>query len=130
MRLIADLKDLLLPRLCPVCGKLLMESEDVLCAFCAIGLPRYSVSNCEDNTLLRMLWNRSDIRRATPFLSYNHNSPYHNLIIDFKFHGKRELAVKLGRWAALEATRHGFFEGVDALVPRAAALVATPGTRL
>ena len=45
MRLIADLKDLLLPRLCPVCGKLLMESEDVLCAFCAIGLPRYSVSN-------------------------------------------------------------------------------------
>ena len=117
MRLIADLKDLLLPRLCPVCGKLLMESEDVLCAFCAIGLPRYSISNCEDNTLLRMLWNRSDIRRATTFLSYNHNSPYHNLIIDFKFHGKRELAVKLGRWAALEATRHGFFEGIDALVP-------------
>ena len=45
MNLIRDLKELLLPRLCPVCGKLLMQSEDTLCAYCAIGLPRYRVTN-------------------------------------------------------------------------------------
>ena len=38
-----------------MCGKLLMEDEDVACAFCAIGLPRYRVVRLEDNLLL-MLW--------------------------------------------------------------------------
>ena len=86
MNLIRDLKELLLPRLCPVCGKLLMQSEDTLCAYCAIGLPRYRMTNIFDNLMLRMLWDRADIKKATTYLSYNHFSPYHKLIIDIKFH--------------------------------------------
>lgn len=124
MNIISDLKELLLPRLCPVCGKLLMKSEDVMCAFCAIGLPRYRIGSDNnydkalyDNALLRSVWDKADVRRATTFLSYNHFSPYHNLIIEFKYHGKSDLAFKLGQWAAMEAKRQGFWEGVDALVP-------------
>lgn len=117
MSLLTDLKELLLPRLCPVCGKLLMASEDVLCAFCAIGLPRYRILDINDNPLLRIIWDKADVRRATTFLSYNHYSPYHKLIIDIKFHGKSDLAIRLGRWAALEAARQGFWDGADALVP-------------
>lgn len=117
MNLLSDLKELLLPRLCPVCGGLLMESEDVLCAFCAIQLPRYRVTNIEDNPLLRMIWDKAHVRKGTTFLTYNHFSPYHNLVIEFKFHGKSNLAVILGRWAALEAGRQGFWKDVDALVP-------------
>ena len=117
MSILSDLKELLLPRLCPVCGKLLMESEDVMCAFCAIGLPRHRITNIKDNLLLRMVWNKADVKRATTLLAYNHYSPYHNLIINFKFHGMSDLAVKLGRWAAMEAQRLDFWEGVDALVP-------------
>lgn len=117
MSLIRDLKELLLPRTCPVCGKLLMAGEDVLCAFCAIGLPRYRILNIDDNLLLRMVWDRADVRRATTFLTYIHHSPYHNLIINFKFHGMSDLAFKLGQWAAMEAEKQGFWEGIDALVP-------------
>ena len=114
---IADLKELLLPRLCPVCGKLLMESEDVLCAFCAIQLPRYRIQSIEDNLMLRTLWDKVNVKKAMTFLAYNKNSPYHNLITEFKFHGKSDLAIKLGEWAALEAKKFDFWEGVDALVP-------------
>ncbi len=117
MGILSDLKELLLPRLCPVCGKLLMPSEEVMCAFCAIGLPRYRILDIKDNLLLRMLWNKVDIKKGTTLLAYNHYSPYHNLIIDLKFHGMSDLAVKLGRWAAMEAQRQDFWEGVDALVP-------------
>ena len=117
MNLIRDLKELLLPRLCPVCGKLLMQSEDVMCAYCAIGLPRYRVTNIFDNLMLRMLWDRADIKKATTYLSYNHFSPYHKLIIDIKFHGKSDMAIRLGQWAATGAAGQGFWEGIDALVP-------------
>ena len=117
MGLLSDVKELLLPRTCPVCGKLLMKSEDVMCAFCAIGLPRYHILHAEGNLLLRMLWDRADVRRATTFLTYNHQSPYHRLIIDFKFHGRSDLAVRLGTWAALDAQRTDFWEGAEALVP-------------
>lgn len=117
MSLLNDLHELLLPRICPVCGKLLMQGEDVLCAFCAIGLPRYRIQDIQDNQLLHLVWNLVEVQRAATFLSYNHNSPYHKLIIDIKFHGRSDLALKLGRWAAMEAEKQGFWEGVDALVP-------------
>ena len=117
MSLLNDLHELLLPRLCPVCGKLLMESEDVLCAFCAIGLPRYRIQHIDDNILLRTIWDMADVRRAMTFLTYNHNSPYHNLVIGIKFHGRSDMAVKLGKWAAMEAAKHGFWDKADALVP-------------
>ena len=66
---------------------------------------------------MRLIWDKADIKRGTTFLSYNHHSPYHNLIIDIKFHGRSDMAVRLGRWAALEAEKQGFWEGADALVP-------------
>ena len=94
-----------------------MEGEDLLCTFCAIQLPRYRIMNIKDNLLLRMIWDKADVRRATTFLSYNHFSPYHKLVIDIKFHGKSDMAVRLGKWAAMEANRVDFWEGVDALVP-------------
>ncbi|MBO7119912.1 MAG: ComF family protein [Bacteroidaceae bacterium] len=117
MSILSDLKELLLPRLCPVCGKLLMQGEDVMCAFCAIQLPRHRITAIDDNLLLRIIWDKADVRRATTFLAYNHFSPYHNLVIQFKFHGKSDLAFRLGTWAAMEAQRQGFWEGVEALVP-------------
>ena len=113
MNILSDLKELLLPRLCPVCGKLLMQNEDVMCAYCAIGLPRHHIPNIIDNPMLRSVWDKVNVQRSTTFLAYNHNSPYHNLVIDFKFHGMSDNAVRLGHWAALEAERLDFFEGVD-----------------
>ena len=117
MGLLTDLHELLLPRLCPVCGKLLVKGEDVVCAFCALSMPRYRILHIDDNSLIRTLWNKADIQRAFTFLSYNHNSPYHNLIINIKFHGQSDLAVKLGQWAAIEAAKHNFWDKADALVP-------------
>ena len=117
MSIFTDLKELLLPRCCPVCGKLMVPGEEVLCAFCAIGLPRHRIPNDADNLLLRMLWDKADIRRATTFLAYNRFSPYHMLIVELKYRGMSDLAVRLGRWAAMEAEKQGFWKGVDALVP-------------
>ena len=156
MGLLRDVRELLMPRVCPVCGHLMTDCEDVVCAFCAIGLPRYinlkaaiereqsqtglSFAKCEqarpkvnpnpndnenqngnerfwDNVLLRAAWSKADVRRGTTLMVYNHDSPYHRLVVAIKFMDKRELAVKLGRWAAMEADRQGFWQGVDALVP-------------
>lgn len=178
MGLLRDVRELLMPRVCPVCGHLMTDCEDVVCAFCAIGLPRcfnenhnhnynedespnpnlnpndnkkaaiereqsqtgLNFAKCEqarpkvndnenlnenenrnerfwDNVLLRAAWSKADVRRGTTLMVYNHDSPYHRLVVAIKFMDKRELAVKLGRWAAMEADRQGFWQGVDALVP-------------
>ena len=137
MGLLRDVKELLMPRVCPVCGHLMTDCEDVVCAFCAIGLPRYINLNPNDNpndnenedendnqnerfwdnVLLRAAWSKADVRRGTTLMVYNHDSPYHRLVVAIKFMDKRELAVKLGRWAAMEAGRQGFWQGADALVP-------------
>ena len=159
MGLLRDVRELLMPRVCPVCGHLMTDCEDVVCAFCAIGLPRCFNENQNhnhnespnlnpnlnpnenefralkarlgakaskndnenlnenerfwDNVLLRGVWSKADVRRGTTLMVYNHDSPYHRLVVAIKFMDKRELAVKLGRWAAMEADRQGFWQGVD-----------------
>ena len=117
MSLLTDLRQLLLPRLCPVCGEAMMEDEDMLCLRCAVALPRYHVGSITDNALLRRVWDGVDAKSAFSLLAYNRCSPYCNLIHDIKYRGHSDLGVRLGRWAAEEAARLDFWQDVDVLVP-------------
>lgn len=117
MSILTDLKELLLPRCCPVCGQLMMEGEEVLCANCAIQMPRVRIINIADNIMLRKLWSWVDVRYACTYMSYNHFSPFHNLITTMKYRGCADIGVRMGHWAALDGRKNGFWQHADALVP-------------
>lgn len=117
MSILSDLKQLLLPRLCPVCGQLMMEGEDVLCAYCAIRLPRFRIMNTADNLLTRELWDTVPVGHAYTYMTYNRHSPYKNLVHCIKYRGHFNCAIRLGQWAAAAGQNAGIFAHADALVP-------------
>lgn len=117
MSIITDLRNLLLPRICPVCGQQMMEGEDVLCAYCAIQMPRVRILNTADNRMTRMLWDTVNVRHAYSYMSYNRFSPYHKLVTGIKYGGFTDRGIYLGRWAALAGQKVGIWEHADALVP-------------
>lgn len=117
MKWINDLKELLFPRYCKVCGRRLMQSELHLCLGCLIELPRTHYERTSDNLLMQHFMEWPEVIRATAFFHYHKDSKYSSLIHHLKYYDHPETGTFLGRLAAKELKPSGFFEGIDLIVP-------------
>ena len=85
----AWLCDLLYPPKCMLCGRLLRDSEAVLCGRCGHELPEW------DNAPRRVPGYE---RCAAAFV---YEEPIRGSILRFKFHGMQTYAVQFARWVAV-----------------------------
>ncbi len=108
------LGEVLFPRLCEACGSRLNANDEVLCATCQARLPfRASVDTGFDDDV----GCDTPIRRAMAVFTYVHGEVVYKLVAKVKRGGRRDLARRLGRLAAVEAGRAGAFDGVEVIVP-------------
>ena len=70
MSWITDLKELLFPRFCKVCGRRLMKSEQHLCLECLIHLPRTHYELRPENKLMQHFMEWPEVVRATAYFHY------------------------------------------------------------
>ena len=57
------------------------------------------------------------IKRAAALLWFSENSPWRELIHQFKYHSQWFLAENMGRWLASEMQSSNFFDGIDTIIP-------------
>ena len=120
---IKGLVDMLLPRLCPVCGRATEHSP--LCAGCLVALPRCDYQECRQR-LLPLL----DAAVCPPgvvasWTPYRHDSPGGLLIRNMKYHHRPRSGFEMGRIFASELCASDFFAanglpapaGIDVLLP-------------
>ena len=117
MKWIDDLKELLFPRYCKVCGRRLMQSEQHLCLGCLLELPRTHYEQKPDNLLMQHFMEWPEVVRATAYFYYHKEGKYSSLIHHLKYYDHPETGTFLGRLAAKELAASGFFEGIDLIVP-------------
>ena len=105
--------DVMLPRLCPVCGKALDGDEQWLCRNCLAKLPRTRYEEVEFNTMEQHFAGKIPIERATAYFFYEKGSPYASILHDIKYHS----VPRMGQWLTARAVRdmssNHFFEGLD-----------------
>lgn len=117
MKWIDDLKELLFPRYCKVCGRRLMHSEQHLCIGCLLELPRTHYEQDPNNLLMQHFIEWPEVVRATAYFYYYKEGKYSNLIHHLKYHDHPEVGSFLGRLAANELKSSGFFEDIDLIIP-------------
>ena len=117
MSWIEDLKELLFPRYCKVCGSRLMKSELHLCLECLLRLPRTHYEQKPENILMQHFMEWPEVVRATAYMYYHKESQYAPLIHHLKYYDHPETGTFLGRLAAKEIIASGFFDGIDLIVP-------------
>ena len=117
--------DLVLPRVCVVCGRTLLLGERHICTVCEADLPRTYFASLRDNPMARafneMLQREMPATQpygyAAALLYYREDSPYKNIPMDLKYHRNfgegRYFARMLGR----ELAASPLFADVDAVVP-------------
>ena len=117
MNWINDLKELLFPRYCKVCGRRLMQSEQHLCIGCLMELPRTHYERIPNNLLMQHFMEWPEVIRATAYFYYYKEGRYSNLIHNLKYYDHPEVGTYLGRLAATELKASGFFDSIDLIVP-------------
>lgn len=118
--------DLVLPRVCHVCGALLIGDDKFVCATCMGKIPRvaqppynpFATPSVQTvNGTSARLGSNTQIEMAVSWMYYNKLSPYAVLLRDFKYGGFSRLARFLGYQMAVELEHTGIFSGVDCIVP-------------
>ena len=117
MKWINDLKELLFPRYCKVCGGRLMRSEQHLCLNCLLDLPRTHYEQEPNNLLMQHFMEWPEVVRATAYFYYYKEGQYSGLIHHMKYHDHPEVGTYLGRLAATELKGCGFFDDIDLIIP-------------
>lgn len=105
--------DMVMPRLCPVCGKALDGDEMWLCRQCLAGLPRTRYEEVPFNTMEQHFAGKVPIERATAYFFYEKGSPYASILHDIKYHGTPALGHWLTSRAVNDMAASRFFDGID-----------------
>ena len=105
--------DVVMPRVCPVCGQALDVDEMWLCRKCMSQLPRTHYEEVNFNTMEQHFAGKVPIERATAYFFYEKGSPFASILHDIKYHG----VPKMGRWltarAVCDMQESRFFDDID-----------------
>lgn len=115
--MLSSLLDLFLPRWCMVCGRTLTTSEHILCATCYLKMPRRWIPSFTENNIIDLFEDILRLERAATYMPYRPGNQFSKLITANKYDGKPDVGETLGKWAAVELTPKGLFEGIDMLIP-------------
>ena len=105
--------DVVLPRVCPVCGQSLNGDERWLCRKCLAALPRTRYEEVDFNTMEQHFAGKVPIERATAYFFYEKGAPYASILHDIKYRS----VPRMGQWLTARAVGDmrdsHFFDGID-----------------
>ena len=114
---ILDAADVVFPRQCAVCGRVLGSDEHHVCRACMASMPVTGYHLVDFNPFEQLAEGRVPIEHATAYFFYDKQSPYVRIIHDAKYRNMPKIGRYIAAHAAREIQPSGFFNGIDLIVP-------------
>jgi ComF family protein len=116
--LLTDLITILFPNLCLGCGKILNQSDQLLCTKCRIELPETNDYIApERNESHNKFAGKVPIRYAVSYARFTKGGVMQRVVHRIKYSGQKEAAVAIGRWyGAVLRTKSPISQEIDMLV--------------
>lgn len=108
--------DIIFPRHCTICGRVLTKYEHEVCARCLMELPRCSFESWTNNTVTALLANEVSVVKGGSMLRYEYEATK-RLILSNKYGGWWRVGLQLGKWCAEEYADLHFFDDMDLIIP-------------
>lgn len=116
-RLLSPLVHLFYPHCCEICGQELLSADDLLCIHCHHSLPLTGFQCYTDNPVTRIFHGRMPVMQATAVYYYSQTSGLQQLVHQFKYHQRKDIAGWLGRQMGYALRGADWINGIDYLVP-------------
>ena len=117
MSFLHDIFHLFVPRVCPACGKYLIEGERTFCTLCRASAPLTNHPTEALNPLLEHLRTIVPVERAAALLRFPKGSGWREAVHNFKYAGSWRVALECGEWLGEALAEGGMFYDVDVVVP-------------
>ncbi|WP_291908290.1 ComF family protein [Chitinophaga sp. CB10] len=116
-RLLTPLVDLFYPHCCAICGAALDQQSDKICIACEAALPVTGFHLFADNPIEKIFWGRTKVAHAMAAYYYSQSSGVQEMIHQFKYKQREDLAYYLGRKTGLMLTQTSWLHEIDRIVP-------------
>lgn len=116
MRILNDILYIAFPPRCEVCGRVLAETEKIICTLCLFELPRTLFHQDPENEVSKLFWGRVNISMAASWFYFYKGSPYQSLLHKLKYKGMKEIGIRMGKIFASEI-RNSRFCNADLIIP-------------
>lgn len=115
--MIRSLLHLFYPHTCEACGRDLSAREEILCLRCAYALPVTGFQHMPDNPVEKAFHGRIALRRASAGYFFRQHSRLQGLIHAFKYKGRQDIAMYLGRQLGLQLRQSDWWQQVSLVLP-------------
>ncbi|RIV52720.1 ComF family protein [Flagellimonas taeanensis] len=116
-KIINEINNILLPRVCFGCNAQLFRGEHILCAVCRHDVPLTDHNFLEENAVDRMFYGRIPIKKAASFIFFPKNGLVKNLIHWLKYKNQEEIGSFLGDWCGAHLQNDAGLGKIDVVVP-------------
>ncbi len=117
LRYLNDIRFLIFPQCCEVCGIPLHNNEKVLCIKCLYNLPRTDFCTLKDNPITNIFAGRLKIERGTALFIFQKGSKYRKLLHKLKYNNKAEIGIILGKELGIQMNKSGNYHDIDYIIP-------------
>ncbi len=108
---------LVFPHVCSGCGSDHLDESSPLCIRCMASLPDTHFHFHANNPVEKIFWGRAPIVAATAQYYFTKESLIQYLMHDFKYRGRKQLGLQLGRLMGTALSNTNRFNSIEALIP-------------
>ncbi|MEX0314310.1 MAG: ComF family protein [Allomuricauda sp.] len=116
-KILNEINNILLPRVCFGCNAQLSRGESVLCTVCRHEMPLTDYNFEEENPVDRIFYGRIPIKKAVSFLFFSKKGIVKQLLHQLKYKNQEQIGGFLGDWCASYLEKDQFLKTVDLVVP-------------
>ena len=112
-----DIRSLLFPECCMVCGEHISSTMHGICPRCRLEIPITNYWLRDDNPAKERFDGLLPIVHGSSFFFYRGNSLWRTLIHRFKYGGMWQMAYNLGEWYGAELKASELYDDIDVIIP-------------
>ncbi len=116
-KIINEINNILLPRVCFGCNAQLFREERILCAVCRHDVPLTDHNYLEENAVDRIFYGRIPIKKAASFVFFSKNGLVKNLLHWLKYKNQEQIGGFFGDWCGAHLKENGHLKNIDVVVP-------------
>ena len=112
-KILLNFYNLFIPRKCLNCGRNLNKTENQVCLDCLQKIPKTHFLYDFENEANKIFWGRISLNMVASFYYFSKDSILQNLIHQIKYDGKKELALELGKFLAMDLKKAELYRNID-----------------
>ncbi|WP_235855773.1 ComF family protein [Flagellimonas aequoris] len=116
-KIINEINNILLPRVCFGCNTQLFRGESILCAVCRHDVPLTDHNYLEENAVDRIFYGRIPIKKAASFTFFSKNGLIKNLLHWLKYKNQEQIGGFLGDWCGAQLKNDLGLDNIEVVIP-------------